>query len=394
MITKRIRVAEIVNGFAVETTGGGAARFGVALAQCLDADLFDKIICGLWDFGTQFEQQRMDELTEQGVQTFVASVWNENKPFSSFIASFLKLRTKLSDLRVDIVHSHSEFGDIAAMLIKILRRRTVIIRTSHGGHNLEWRKRPIRRILLTNLLFPIFFDLEIGINQATTEYLNQRWIIKKLGKKAIRIPNALDLSRFTNDTNLKKIKKKELGIPDERFVIGSVGRLTEQKGFIYLLEAFNIALRRNPEIVLLIVGEGELRDELQRTALQLGISDHLFMLGARTDIDEIFNCFDIFVNSSLWEGVPTVILECLAAGVPVIATDIPGNREVLSNQVNGILVPLRDNEKMALAVEELYSSPLLRKNLVEKGRETIESFRIETIAKQHEELYKYYTHII
>ena len=384
----RIRVAELVNGFAVESAGGGAARFGISLTQQLNKDLFEGIIVGLWDFGNAFEKQRINELAKQGIQTFVASAWKEQKPYLSFISAFWKLRGEFSNHPVDILHSHSEFGDIAAMLIKILRWRTVIIRTSHGGHNVEWEKRPLRRILLTNLLYPIIFDLEIGINQATTDYLNQRWITKKFGKRVIRIPNALDLSRFTNDTYLKSTKKEELGIPDDRFVIGSVGRLTEQKGFTYLLEAFDKAFRRNPKLFLLIVGEGELRDELQRTAKQLGIADHLFMSGARVDIEEIYSCFDIFVNSSLWEGVPTVVLECMAAGVPIIATDIPGNREVLSNQVNGILVPIRDIEKMALAIEDLYFNPMLRKNMVEKGRETIESFRIDTIARQHEELYQ------
>jgi glycosyltransferase involved in cell wall biosynthesis len=372
----------------VESAGGGAARFGISLAQHLNKDLFEGIIIGLWDFGSAYEEHRVNELTEQGIQTFVASAWNEQKPYLSFISAFWKLRGELSNHPVDILHSHSEFGDIAAMLIKLLQWRTIIIRTSHGGHNLEWRKRPIRRILLTNLLYPVLFDFEIGINQATTDYLNRRWIIKKLGKKAIRIPNALDLSRFMNNADLKETKKKELGIPDDRFVIGSVGRLAEQKGFTYLLKAFEIALKNNPKFILLIAGEGELRDDLQKTATLLGISDHLFMLGARADIEEIYNCLDIFVNSSLWEGVPTVVLECMAAGVPIIATDIPGNREALSNQVNGILVPPRDIEKMALAIEALYSNPLLRRNLVEKGRETIESFRIDTIARQHEEIYQ------
>ena len=109
-MAKRIRVAEIVNGFAVETSGGGAARFGISLAQHLNRDQFQAMVFGLWNFGTPFEEQRMKELSEEGIQTIVASKWNEKKPYSSFISAFRIVRSGLSNQHVDIIHSHSEFG--------------------------------------------------------------------------------------------------------------------------------------------------------------------------------------------------------------------------------------------------------------------------------------------
>jgi len=289
---------------------------------------------------------------------------------------------------IDIAHSHSEFGDIVAVFIKLLHWKTIIIRTSHGGHTIEWRKRPFRRILLTNFIYPLLFDLEIGINQATTDYLNHRWITRLLGKQSVQIPNALDLNRFSKVSDIRKLEREALAIPDDSFVIGSVGRLTEQKGFIYLLEAYVQVLRKNQNFTLLIVGEGELRDDLQQIAKRLGIQDHLFLIGARANIEEIYSCFDIFVNSSLWEGLPTVILESMAAGIPVVATDIPGNRAILTHGQDSFLVPPAQPDKLADAILKISEDQYLREKILKNGFETVKSYRIEAIARDHEILYQ------
>lgn len=387
MTTDRIRVLQLVNGLAVETTGGGAARFGVTLCRFLDEARFERTVAGLWDFGTAYESQRARQLSDLGIQVFIGPAWDGEKPYRSFWRSFFALKGEISRRPPAILNSHSEFGDIAALLLKIINWQLILVRTSHTGFVPEWKQRPLRQLLLSQLLFPLFFDLEIGINPEATRWLNDRWLARLLKKRAIYLPNALELDRFAGHSGERISKRMELDIPPEAFVIGSVGRLAFQKGYEYLLEAQAILANQIPDAMLVIVGDGVMRDELVELAKQLGITGRIRLLGSRNDVEQIYPCFDVLANSSRWEGLPTVLLESLAAGLPIVATDIPGNREFLIDRVNSLLVPAEDPKALAAAILELSRDPQLAEELVRNGAGTVQQYRIENVADQYARQY-------
>ena len=388
MIQPRIRIAELVNGFAVEGPGGGASRFGISLGKSLDQTRFQSSIVGLWNFGMAYEKERMTALNEAGMLAYAATGWQELNPYRSFWMAFQDLRTFFSLNPVDILHSHSEFGDIAALFLKVFHRRLILIRTIHNGYPIEWRKRPIRRLLLTNLLYPIFFSAEIGVNQAIVNQLDKRWIARLLHKKAIKLPNAIDLNRFIGIKKSRRAILNELSIDKDAFVVGSIGRLAIEKGIEDLLQAAELLVKANPRVYFIIVGEGDLRASLVEVAANLGIQKHVCFTGARSDIEAMYGCFDVLVNSSLWEGLSTVILEGLAARVPVIATAIPGNKAILAHGNNSLLVPPGRPDKMADAILKIFEDQSLRDMLIENGLETVKSYRIEAISRDHEILYQ------
>lgn len=383
---ERIRVVEIINGFGIEGIGGGAERFAIALSQNLDPRRFEVIICGLWNRGTIFEQERLQQLNASGIEAFAAADWDENKPFRSFWRAFKGMQAILSHKPVQILHSHSQFGDVVALLFK-LSKSPVILRTVHHGYHLEWSKRPLRRLLFTNLLFPLFFTIEIGVSRSIVENLNRRWLARLLGRQAIWVRNAIDLNRFTN-VKVDPIEKRiSLGLPPDALVVGSVGRLVEGKGYDVLIEGAALVLNKLPQAYFLLIGDGELANSLKELAQHLKIAGHVVFTGPRSDIEELLGCMDLFVLASLWEGLPTVILESMASGVPVVATDIPGNREIIQDQVNGWLVPPNNPEALADTIINALQEPSVRRKCAYHALGTVKAFSINAVASEHEALY-------
>jgi glycosyltransferase involved in cell wall biosynthesis len=383
MMDNRIRVAQIIYGFSIEGPGGGIGRFGIDLSRALDPQKFKVTVAGLWNRGNQVEQERMLQLRSEGLRAFTGAAWDKEKPYQSFWRAYQTIRKVLALETPHLIHSHSEFGDIAALLLKLSLRSPILLRSVHYGFRYEWRKRPLRRLLLTNFLYPILFQQEIGVSQAITSGLNQR----KLSRGALCIPNAIDLERFSNrDVDILETKKS-LGLHIDAPLAGTIGRLTEQKGFGFLLDAIPVVLQELPEAQFLIVGEGELEDKLKAQATQLGINDNITFTGPRTDIEKLLPCLDLFVSSSLWEGLPTVILESMAAGVPVVATDIPGTQELVQDQATGWLASPGDAVSLAKAILMGLQDKINRDKFSTNAERVISSYSIRAIAGQHEALY-------
>lgn len=342
---RRLRVLHILNGFAVDGPAGGMARFCIELSRAFDRDHFEIALCGLWHHGSATEDYWIQELNRQGVDAFAATAWDTASPLRSFRAAFTGIRQRMADQRMDIIHSHCQFGDIIALMLRQQLRPWAVVRTLHNER--EWARRPLRRLFLTNILYPLAFQREIGVSQQVVDNLNRRPLARLLGRRAIRIYNSLNVERFIDMPRDSGSKRRGLGVPEGAFLIGSVGRLTEQKGYSVLLDAASRIIPREPRAWFVIVGDGPLRDDLQSQAERLGIAEKVIFTGSRADVEEILVALDVFVSSSLWEGLPTVIMESMAAGIPVVATDVSGTRELIRHNVSGYMVPSNDAEKLA-----------------------------------------------
>jgi glycosyltransferase involved in cell wall biosynthesis len=379
----RIRVVQIIKNFSIESGGGGIERFGIALAQALDPLRFEVSVCGLWSNNTTFERERIRQITIEGVKAFTAADWDEAHPYCAFKKAYRGLRAWLDDHPVDVLTCHSEFADMAVLPLG-LKRKPAILRTVH---NREWGKRPLRRILLTNFLYPLLFRREIGVSLGIVETLNHRPVARLLRKGAQCIHNAVDLERFRAVKIDARAKRAELGLPTDVPVIGSVGRLTRQKGYSFLLDAAVRVMEEIPEVHFVIVGDGEDMAMLKNQAARLGIVDRVLFTGPRQDIEELLAAFTLFASSSLWEGLPTVIMESMAAGIPVVATDIPGTRELGVNGAIGWLVPAADEQALGTAILAALHDPSRREACVAKARHVVQSFSIQSVAAEYAELY-------
>lgn len=385
----RIRILFLIFSFDIEAVGGGISRFVVSLSQALDPAIFDVSICGLWDRGTAVETERVKSLNQAGVRAFTCSRWNEAHPYQSFINSYRKLRQWIKEQPVDIIHSHSLFGDIAALWLHVEGKAPVIIRTLHNELRTEWNRRPIRRLLLTNFLYPATFTTEIGVSQSITDDLNQRWLAKRSNRRAVMIHNALDIERFSGTARDHISARGELGIQEGAFLVGSVGRLTRQKGYDLLLEAGAMVIDKIPGFRLVIIGDGEDAGLLNQMAEKLELNQIVLFTGSRNDVECLLPGIDLFVCSSRWEGFSTVLMEAMAAGVPIVATNIPGNRELLQPGKTAWFVDPENAQSLSEGLIKAFQNQELSKEFASNARKVVRSFTIDEVAQKHERMYRF-----
>jgi glycosyltransferase involved in cell wall biosynthesis len=188
--------------------------------------------------------------------------------------------------------------------------------------------------------------------------------------KVVVIPNGVEPDRF--DIPLTRAEARErLGIPAEHFLIGTVGRLEEQKGLQYLLDAVRILRRGGKNAFLLVAGSGREEARLREQATRDGIEDAVFFLGPRRDIPELYRAMDVFALPSLWEGGPITLLEAMASGLPVVATPVGFVPEVVRDGVNGFLVPLRNPALLADVLWGLREDPARAESAGRQGKATV-----------------------
>ena len=206
------------------------------------------------------------------------------------------------------------------------------MRTAHGWCEWDpsWAGWVLDKIF-SGWFYPVMLDAEVGVSQASVDRMVKHWGARWSKRQPVLIYNAIPLTPIQSD----EIQRASRSEPK---VVGSVGRLSEQKGYRYLIDAVPEIIREIPQIEFWLIGDGELRSDLERQSKRLGVQDHVKLLGKRNDVLDLLKQFDLFVLPSLWEGLPTVIMESISQGVPVLATDIPGTREMIEDGKTGWLV--------------------------------------------------------
>lgn len=385
----RIRVLTLISGLAIGGASGGADRFGLEMARGLDRDRFEPIICAFWQRDHPAEPHWLDLLRGEGLRVFFAAHRGARFSFGQYAAGMRRILRE-TERHVDIIHSHFQMGSLAASLLRGPLHARGLVRTAHGMALHEWHNDLINRLcrfVFTESLFPFAFDQEVGVSHAATESLNARWGARVAGRSGIMIPNAIPAPVSTRVDRVAK--RRALGFGPENVLLGSVGRLTTQKGYTYLMRAAPRILAHCPEAHILVAGDGELRGALEQEARSLGVGDKVHFLGVRTDVGEIYQAMDLFVLPSLWEGLPTVVLEAMAYGVPVVATDIAGTRDLLADQHNGWLARPADADDLARAVVEALQCRSTWPLVVERAAgETVPMYRIERIVQRYEALFE------
>ncbi len=285
---------------------------------------------------------------------------------------YLKVWKALRTLRPSIVHTRN----LSALEAQVPAFFLGNVKRVHGVHgrdvfDLEGRNRKYN--LLRKTIRPL-----VGKYIAVSKDL-QRWLIDTIGvapRRVVQIYNGVDQIRF------KPADERPLHLaPDgfmnqESLVIGTVGRLAAVKDQATLVRAFALLLQRVPartkdRLRLVLVGDGPSRQELEQLVNELGLGGKAWLTGDRDDIPEMLGLFDLFVLPSLGEGISNTILEAMATGLPVVATRVGGNPELVSDGVNGRLVDAADPEQLASALAELAGAPDTRRAMGTAGLERI-----------------------
>lgn len=206
--------------------------------------------------------------------------------------------------------------------------------------------------------------------------------------KIVVIPNAVAEPEHATFVNRRELRR-ELGLPEDSFVVGFVGRLWPQKRVPDLIWACDIVRNIRPQIRLLIVGDGPLRTELALYARDVGMGERTVFTGERADVWRLLQVMDAFVLPSAFEGMSNALMEAMLAGLPVVCTDIPGNRELVQHGITGLLVPPGNRAELARAIWRLMDAPELRHRLGEAARRFVrENFSVDRMVTSYVQLYR------
>jgi len=239
--------------------------------------------------------------------------------------------------------------------------------------------------LIINRFTSVIVDVVISVSENVARFVAEE--IKIPREKIYIIPNGVDITKF-NHLPPQIISRQMNKIQSEGLIIGAIGRPRPVKGYKFLLEAFQEISKEYSQSFLVFVGNGPYRNDLIKFSSNLCISDRVVFLNDHKNIPELLSAFDIVVSSSLHEGMSNVILEGMAAGLPVVATAVGGTPEVVIDGETGFLVPPGDPDALAEAINKLLNDPVLRKRFGQAGRKRVEKcFTIEETVRKTEDLY-------
>ena len=338
----------------VDLPVGGAEIQLLNLVRHLDRDRYSPVVLCIGKNGPIGE-----EIAKEGVPVTELGLLRKgggDRRIVTLLREFLR-REKIS-----LVHSHlyhaNYFGRLAAF-----RERIPAVCTIHNTYaHPKIHRRLINRWLARKTARIIAVSGPVRVDIIRYDGVDP--------SKVVVIPNGVDPGRF--DIPLTRVEARErLGIPAEHFLIGTVGRLEEQKGLRYLVDAVRMLRERGKNAFLLVAGSGREEVRLREQATRGGIEDAVFFLGARRDVPDLYRAMDVFALSSLWEGGPITLLEAMASGLPVVATPVGFVPEVVRDGVNGFLVPARDPAMLGEALWRVREDPVRAAEIGREGRETV-----------------------
>ena len=365
---KRIRVMQLGSPTGLY----GAERWILALIKHLDPVEIESSVAVVKDSPT-LEAPLCREAEKMGFRSHVI----EARGRVNFSA-VQQLRKYIRQNRIQILHTHGYKTDLIGLL-STWGTGCKIVSTPHG-----WSKQANFKLMCYEMLdrcaFP-FFDSVAPLSDELFENLRG---IPRLNGKLRLIRNAVDTSEIehTKEVADDLVKLKNEG----NFILGYVGQLIPRKGLDILFEAVSRLSFENWRLA--IIGEGESRASLERQAKDLRVSDKVCFFGFKEDRIAFLRGFDLFVLPSRLEGIPRCVMEAMAAGVPTVASDIPGCRDLVVHGETGMLFHVDSPEILADCIETIASDETIRRSLARRGRELINSwYSAARMAAEYTELY-------
>jgi L-malate glycosyltransferase len=364
-------------------TVSGAERVLLLILSQLDAREFPSVVlCPPGHLQQLVEAENVPCLTAAPLEA--RFTWRPDyllRYLLSFVRAIRSVRAQIQTVAPDLIHANSIRAGLV-MTAATLGLRVPVIWHLHDLLPHHPISTAIRWCVLASTRVRL-----LAVSQATAERF-QGLLLRMFPQ---RVPsqvllNCADTEKFQPDAETRQATRAALKLSADQFVIGIIGQITERKGQLGLLRAFAQVREEMPNAVLLVVGEPlftaadqQYFQRLQQIAAELGLDSQVRFLGARCDVPAVLRALDLLVVNSLAEPCGLVVLEGMASALPVIATAVGGNPEMIQHEQNGWLVPAQDERALAAAIIKLGQMPLLRKQLGAKARlRVFERFTIPT----------------
>jgi len=361
------KIMEFMFGLGV----GGMEKGVVELVLGMDRSKFTPIVCCL-----ARQTALSEKLTQNGIKIYYLS--ERENPELNF-KLILKLAGLLRKEQVSLVHTHNICGHLYGLPAAFLSN-TKAVHSEHGFSPGEKKISVFLRWLLSCKARKI-----VTRSQSLANEIKRLWHVPN--KKLYPISSGINASKFNEEYNRQTIRQ-ELGFNDEDFLIGLVARLELIKDHETLIKSVAFAIQKVENLKLVLVGDGSLKGYLKSLSSELGISDNVVFLGHRSDIAKMLSMLDLFVLTSKREGTSTAIMEAMAMGLPVIATDVGGNPELIQNDYNGLLTPPGEPDTLGKKIIDLISNSEKRFYLGTQGKEVFyNNYTIEIYMRNYQNLF-------
>lgn len=364
-----IRVVYLIDGLG----RGGAQRHLLALLRNIDRTRVEPSVWCLEKAG-----DLVPEFEALGIPVEDLGFPGESIVGARALLSLLPLSRRLGRLRPDILHTYLFSPNLYGTLLAALARTGVLI---SSRRDMAWWES--RRHLLATRVTNLFADRVVAVSERVRSHSITREGLPP--DRVVAIQNGIELEAFDRARSGAVPWSRPPGVGP---VLAMTAGLRPVKGHEYLFGAVARLASRVPDLRCLLLGDGPRRGELEEIARRLGIADRTVFLGWQANVAPLLGQIDLFVLSSVSEGQSNAILEAMAASRPVVATDVGGNPETVEDGVTGLLVPPRDPERLAEAIEAVLLDPARARSMGESGRARVESlFSARTMARRFEALY-------
>jgi len=331
--------------------------------------------------------KRWEELAGAGV--ICHHVAFARSPFSlSNIKAFRQLRQIMAQEKFSLVHVHTPVGAFLGRLAAKLTATKPVVYTVHGFH--FYQGSPVRNWLLYypfEMLAARWTDELVAINREDYQ-LAKKLPLRVKGTVSLLGGVGLDLQLYCCAENgVRSQVRDSLGFKADDLLMLFVGEFMAGKNHLQSLHMLRELAAERENVFLLLAGEGAYELELRVLVKSLGVAERVRFLGFRRDIPDLLCTCDLLLLTSLREGLPRAVMEAMAAGRPVVATDIRGNRDLIADGENGFLVPVHDVEKTAEVVRKLATDRELAARMGKKGREMVKPYALEQVLAEMEQVY-------
>ena len=325
-------------------------------------------------FGSSFNPELEKKLKADNIETKNFK-WLKHYNLFSILLSVLEIFIYLRKNKFDIVHTNSTEAGIAGRIAARLARVPIIVHTLHGMPFNENRKYLLRKFIIAMERFAAFFTSAF---ESTSETITRQYLANHIGRSEqyVTIYSGIETDKYKNSSNMV------LPVEKGRFKVLMAARLTKEKGFDELIMAAKEIISKYKDIIFIISGEGEYENNIRSLINSNGLQEYFLMLGFCRDMPKLLKSVSLLVLPSYFEGTPRIISEAMAAGLPIVATNVGGIPDQIDDLCNGILILPKNPNALAKAIIRIYKDKELYRKMSIGSTQKSQKYSLSIMLKE------------